>query len=625
MPLIGKRRQSFVTIALTVVLAISLAAWGLWWIAKRRFSNALSPGVDAYARGDWTTAANVARERLKIARDDFAAVRLLARASVQLGRDSSALSLFEQLEPASMTADDFHLLGIALFRTDNRAGAVTVWQQALRSNPDHPETLYKLIQVYLATDRFHDAALAAHRLAKHPDWEAQANRLLGKIQFARNDPSGAAEFWQRALDHPSAALANTLERLTARKDLSRALLQARRSAEAKGQLQAILAQTPDVEASWLLSRAHLQEGALPEALAALKEADSFADENPTLPDPAPFVGAASCAKCHLETFQAQRSSRHARTFHRTSELQNVVLPRPSFPDPVDAKVSHTLRKVGDHLEQETHTPERVFKAVVDYAFGSGDRGKTLVGHDASGLMVELRLSVYHEGVHSVWDVTSGHAPHPPVTLGFLGMPQTDDAVRRCLSCHVTSPEAVLTARGPEAADCAIGCEKCHGPGGNHLIAVAAKFPDLAIARPSLASGERVVKICAQCHSPRGKTVEPDDPASVRFQATTLTWSRCYIESEDRLDCVTCHDPHRNVMTSEAHYEAKCLVCHPGQSLESGRTRGRLRRRIDLTDAPYALSCPVNPATGCISCHMPKVKDAIPHSPFTDHFIRVHRE
>jgi hypothetical protein len=25
------------------------------------------------------------------------------------------------------------------------------------------------------------------------------------------------------------------------------------------------------------------------------------------------------------------------------------------------------------------------------------------------------------------------------------------------------------------------------------------------------------------------------------------------------------------------------------------------------------------------CHMPTVKGRIPHSPFTDHFIRVHRE
>ena len=50
---------------------------------------------------------------------------------------------------------------------------------------------------------------------------------------------------------------------------------------------------------------------------------------------------------------------------------------------------HTLRKAGDHLEQETQTPERLYQAVVDYAFGSGDRGKTLVGHDPSGRMFDF--------------------------------------------------------------------------------------------------------------------------------------------------------------------------------------------------------------------------------------------
>ena len=226
---------------------------------------------------------------------------------------------------------------------------------------------------------------------------------------------------------------------------------------------------------------------------------------------------------------------------------------------------------------------------------------------------------------AVWDVTSGHNPHPPMDQGFLGLTLTEDAVQRCFSCHVTNPQAVLSATGPEAADHAIGCEKCHGPGGNHLLAVNARFPDLAIARPSLASGARVVKICAQCHSPRGQVVDPENPTSVRFQGTTLTWSRCYTESNDRLDCVTCHDPHRNVVTSEAHYEAKCLACHPVSPSESGRSGEPLRRRFDLTDPTHAPSCPVSPASGCISCHMPKVKDAIPHSPFTDHFIRVHPE
>ena len=302
--------------------------------------------------------------------------------------------------------------------------------------------------------------------------------------------------------------------------------------------------------------------------------------------------------CHSEKYQIQQNSRHARTFNRISEHPDLELPRTVFPDPVNSKVTHTLRRVGGHLTQETRTPEHLYQAVLDYAFGSGDRGKTMIGHDTTGHNFELRLSVYHEKtMQATWGVTSGHAPHPASDQSFLGMLLTNDEVRRCFSCHVTSPQALLEASAPERADPAIGCEKCHGPGGNHLLAVAAKFPDLAIARPSLASGARVVKICAQCHSPRGKVVKPDDPLSIRFQGATLTWSRCYTESKDKLDCVTCHDPHRNAITEAAHYETKCLVCHPGAE-PSGEARSKNHlRRFDLTEVPSAPNLPHQPDQG----------------------------
>jgi tetratricopeptide (TPR) repeat protein len=603
----------------------------LWWTWLRQSSDPLGPGLRAYARGDWETASKVARERLRGAHDDLAAVQLLARTSVRLGRDSSALPLFHQLGPDFMTAEDFYLLGITLSRSGNSKGCVEVWEQGLKANPDHPEILYALTRVYLEGELFQAATETASRLAKHPEWQDRARAALRQIQLVRGDPAVAADFSRQPSESPTAdrtaasASASTSGPLATPKNLARVLLRAGRPAEARTQLQTILDQGPDAEASWLSSRAFLQEGALALALAAVKGAGSYTDENPTLPDPAPFVGTASCAKCHAQKFQAQQSSRHARTFHRATELHDFTPPHPSFPDPGLAEVTHTLRKVEDRLEQETRTPERVFKAVVDYAFGSGDRGKTLVGHEESGRMFELRLSVYHERMQAVWDLTSGQDLHPQVTSRYLGSPLTEDAVRRCLSCHVTNPQTVLGTPGPEGADSAIGCEKCHGPGGNHLLAVAAKFPDLAIARPNLTSGARVVKICAQCHSPRGATVSPDDPSSVRFQGTTLTWSRCYTESNDTLDCVTCHDPHRDVVTSHSHYEARCLSCHGGGSADIKNLPKFRKGAGNLAAVPRRAACPVNPTSGCTSCHMPSIKGVIPHSPFTDHFIRVHRE
>ena len=228
------------------------------------------------------------------------------------------------------------------------------------------------------------------------------------------------------------------------------------------------------------------------------------------------------------------------------------------------------------------------------------------------------------GPKSFWDVTPGQPQHHSSAENYLGIRLSLDQLYSCFNCHVTNPRAVLLGLGPEAADGAIGCEKCHGPGGNHLLAVDSKFPDLAIGRPTLVSGLPVVKICAQCHNGRlGQPILPEEPDSVHFQTATLTWSRCFTESDNNLDCVTCHDPHQNASKDQAYYDSRCLSCHTkGERADTVRTR---RSRFETARASELPICTVNPDSGCISCHMPAVKGVIPHMTPTDHFIRVHRE
>jgi tetratricopeptide (TPR) repeat protein len=536
------------------------------------------------------------------------------------------MSLYEQLGSGGMEPDDFHLLGISLARMGNPKGSVEVWENALKQDPDHPATLYEIIQVHLRAERFDAAASAALRLAGDPIWRDRAIAMLGQIEFSRDNPGKAVEFWKQVLTDRKTELPRQQTPPVNGKDLARALLRIEQSAEARTRLLAILADGPDAEASWLLSRAYLQTAARTEALAALQAAGSFSDENSTLHEPAIFVGAKSCAPCHSVKFQTQQNSRHARTFHRATELRDLKLPEETFRDPADPRVGHELRQLPNQLLLKTQTVGQLYEAVIDYAFGSGDRGKTMVGHDREGQHFELRLSVYREKTaEAKWDVTSGHSRRPSSDHEFLGAPLTSDGVRRCFSCHVTNPEMSINSPLGKNVDRAIGCEKCHGPGGNHLLAVSVKFPDLAISRPSLVSGSRIVRICAECHAPRGKNLEPDDPASARFPGRTLTWSRCYTESQGSLDCVTCHNPHRDAETDPTYYEAKCTACHSSDQAKTRHALGDRSRRFELSQGTAAPTCPVNPAKDCLSCHMPKVEGVVPHSSFTDHFIRIHRE
>jgi hypothetical protein len=208
-----------------------------------------------------------------------------------------------------------------------------------------------------------------------------------------------------------------------------------------------------------------------------------------------------------------------------------------------------------------------------------------------------------------------------------------DGVRRCLFCHTTNFRAVLDESGPEAADLAIGCEKCHGPGGHHVAAEEAGFPDPAIVNPAGLPGPVANKTCGQCHDLHDTSVisaPRTDPVWYRFQSLALTWSRCYTESDGNLSCVTCHDPHGSGRTTTARHEAKCLACHGPDPAPADLARplradspSPTNPQAPKTSSPkVGAACPIDPATGCVACHMPSAWQQSTHSFKTDHFIRV---
>ena len=177
--------------------------------------------------------------------------------------------------------------------------------------------------------------------------------------------------------------------------------------------------------------------------------------------------------------------------------------------------------------------------------------------------------------------------------------------------------------GPEMADRAIGCERCHGPGGNHIAALQLGLPDSAIVNPAGASLEAATrKQCNDCHILQKKFDEdPENPGWIRSQGIGWTRSRCNTESGGTFGCVTCHNPHQTARsTSAADYEGKCLKCHPstGQAADSEKAKST----VQAGAGPPFRTCPVNPSNGCLGCHMPRVRMNSLHGELTDHFIRV---
>ncbi|MGP0063927.1 MAG: tetratricopeptide repeat protein [Isosphaeraceae bacterium] len=617
-----ERRRSR-TVLMAILLVAGLGAAGLWRAWSWLDPGPVALGVAAYDRGRWDEAAELAQRRLAVAKDDRGALRLLARASIRLGRIPVARSIYNRLDASDLDAEDYCVLGLARNVSGEPVEAQKVLGEALRVAPDHAESLYLLGMATFQRGWMLESARAAERLAKRPGWEARADLLLGMIGAGDNDPAGASQALRRALERDPGIRLVPADPSGTQKLLARVLLRAGRWAEARDTLGAILKAGSDPEASWLMSRAAMLEGDWARAADALTRSGTYRAEHPLEPEPAAFVGEARCAGCHPKAQHAVQASRHARTFRSGRALDDLPLPDRPLADPDNPQVTHTFHRGDGQVRVETRVSVEVLRAVVDYALGSTDRYTSLIARDQQGQVRTLRLS-YHRGAKgSGWDRSKGQAVHPHRLDEFLGERfASDDEWVECLVCHTTSARAARLHVGPESADRAIGCERCHGPGGLHVAAVAARFSDMAIANPAQARAAEVNQSCGGCHGqhslpmPASRTA----PDWTRFPGSTLPWSRCYVERGGALSCVTCHDPHRDAETSPAYYEAKCLACHASPS----RTTASTAAQPQQAEATRRSSCPINPSRDCLGCHMPKVEYDWLHGFFTDHYIRVHR-
>jgi tetratricopeptide (TPR) repeat protein len=620
MPMIVPRAACWLGIA-AVVVGLGGAAV---WMGSRTGPDLVTQGRSAYSERDWDRAADLVRKRLRASPGDLEALRLLARASARLGRDGPANALFARLGSDALDAEDLFLVGLGLNRAGQQEPAGRLWEKAVRLNPDHAESIEQLIIRYTARNRLAEAAALAERLARLPGWELRGELDLGALRDELSDPAGAATVLGRALGRPEAASLDRPMSDRYRKLLARTLLKTDRAGDARAVLSRILDERTDPEASWLLSRAALLDGSVAESTAALEAAGTYRAEHPLEAEPSPFVGEARCADCHADTSHALKASRHASTLVRGDALRALPYPSQPFRDPDDAAVTHMFRQEAGQVRMETRVEDEVLRAVVDYAFGSPERYVSLVGRDDHDRPHILRISRYHTGKDAGWVRTTGHSADVAGPSDFLGKSLDPvDGVLKCLFCHATNPKSVLDRSGPESQDRAIGCERCHGPGAIHVKAVAAKFPDPAIVSPADAPAEGRLRLCGQCHSHHQELPLPrTDPYWIRFQGTTLPWSRCYTESAGSMDCMTCHDPHHDTERSEAHYTARCLSCHsPGNPAAPEASR---RKSVSGTDrAVRGAVCPVNPTKGCVGCHMPPFESPPLHATFADHYIRVH--
>jgi hypothetical protein len=334
---------------------------------------------------------------------------------------------------------------------------------------------------------------------------------------------------------------------------------------------------------------------------------------------AKYLGEATCRDCHPGESAMQRRSGHDRTL-RLAERSLIIdwLDGKSVSDPKYPDIRWSFHRREKRLVVERTAGGKSESLALDYALGSGKHGVTFVA--IAGEKSKLNPSGIEQRVSYL-----ANDPRLAITPGQEGSPQLEhhglavlspafgrlmdpDQLRQCLGCHAT-----LTSTGTrnrlETATLVpnVSCERCHGPGGDHVDAARRGETDLNMPM----GGDRdppwvQVNMCGECHRlPSSKTVSwssirPDNPGIVRFQGVGVSMSACYAKGLGGLRCTTCHDPHDRTSSDHSRYEATCLSCHRSAQAQK--------------------ACPISPTANCVGCHMPR-REVSGNGVFTDHWIR----
>jgi hypothetical protein len=322
-------------------------------------------------------------------------------------------------------------------------------------------------------------------------------------------------------------------------------------------------------------------------LIPLSEFSADVDHPPTPNNESGYVGSTTCARCHANT-----SSAFQQTWH------------PGILRPVN--VSDIL---GDFSGQD---PIRTFTRD-DVTWVVGGQYKQRYLTEIDGTLYVLPAE---------WNLEM-NAWVPYEVENWRSRPYN----QYCAGCHTTGYDPITQTW----VEPGVGCEACHGPGGDH---VAAAGDRTKIVNPAELEFQDQTEVCAQCHSrgedPTGEFpfpvgYRPGGPAKLleTFVLTTDpvdfwpdgTAKRHHMQYQDwrqgthfeSVGCIFCHTAHS---VGETDHQTRmvgndrCLVCHEGNA--------------DLgTHIPYMASS-VDEAI-CTDCHMPKVSMLIS----SDFQIRSH--
>lgn len=360
-----------------------------------------------------------------------------------------------------------------------------------------------------------------------------------------------------------------------------------------------------------------------------------------------YLGAAACAKCHAEISRQWEHSLHGRMMQPAG--RNSVEGDFAQSRIVLHGSTYQLRqRNGDYFITESDLTGKPQEHRVEYTVGSR-RVQHYLSTLPDGRIIVLPPSWDNVDKKWIHDIDVGNPEEDP------GAPiQTWN--KTCYSCHVSREkknfDIQLLRYATTWQDFGVNCERCHGPGKEHVAAVSAKVTNWqriaaadktgiaeSIVNPGQMDPERSTMICAQCHSFRDIYVDDfkagasyydfflpvmeyrlpnsDDPAYwpdgrprwLSNEAIALWQSQCFLKGG--ATCVTCHSRAHDVEVGDnpqfrRENDKRCLGCH---------------NRIGAHLAAHTHHAQNSAGSSCVECHMPPTVVGIEAS-FHDHSMSI---
>jgi predicted CXXCH cytochrome family protein len=383
----------------------------------------------------------------------------------------------------------------------------------------------------------------------------------------------------------------------------------------------------------------------------------------TAPSAMSYFGSESCRGCHAEIYQRWRESGMSKMF-RPYAPQNVV---GDFNNDNEFYLGDEASYKGGKFEVKRNANRSLFAKMVvrenrhyfeilqsdgrwhsypvDYTIGSKFQQAYATKLPNGEIHVfPIQYNLLHKRWVNFWSVIDGTRSEraDPRTWQKLDASTSYQAI--CAVCHTSQLRNVNGAgfdtNHLEFKEPGINCEMCHGPSGGHVVEMTEHdyHPREPLDPPvnfHRLDSRKFISICAQCHmqsairKPGGKGELNYVPAREffgsrmwqpfaefsrkgfykdgRFRQTTfmveaLERSKCF--RKGGANCGTCHDPHSHDSGSNPtslkfrdQPDLMCTGCH-----------NQFRDAVAMRH--HSHHPPESEASRCVSCHMPRITDAL---------------